>query len=123
MGAFCGSADSKGFSDWRLVIRDWRLVDRDPRCVTCGPRLTISGGWIEVEGGKVLYVTVHTPRCFLQEWQAKDLCLTWPVRVANTGLKVAGFSKSCGAPVRVAVKGLSGTREKILGQMPGVGEG
>jgi len=49
--------------------------------------------------------------------------MTWPVRVANTGLKVAGFSKSCNAPVRVAGKGLSGTGEDIFGQVPGVGKG
>ena len=48
-----------------------------------------------------------TPGVFLQEWQTKGLWLTEPVRVTTTGLKVVGFSVSCGWAVRVAGKGLT----------------
>ena len=51
--------------------------------------------------------TAPHPRCFLQEWQAKDLCLTRRVRVANAGLKVFVLSCSCGEFVRVAKKELT----------------
>ncbi len=53
-----------------------------------------------------------TPRCFLQEWQTKELGLTRRVRVANAGLKVALFSWSCGLSVRVADKGVADAVEK-----------
>jgi hypothetical protein len=46
------------------------------------------------------------PRCFLSEWQAKDLGVAKLLRVADTGLKVVGFSASCEVPVRVAGKGV-----------------
>jgi hypothetical protein len=49
---------------------------------------------------------IPIPGVFLQEWQAKDLWLTWRVRVANTRLKVAVFSAVCGLLARVARKGL-----------------
>ena len=45
--------------------------------------------------------------CFLQEWQAKALCVTWSVRVANAGLKVVALSCSCDDVVSVAGKELT----------------
>jgi hypothetical protein len=51
-------------------------------------------------------VGIPHPRCFLQEWQTKRLCVTKRIRVTNAGLKVVGFSVSCGELVRVARKGL-----------------
>jgi hypothetical protein len=57
-----------------------------------------------------------TPGVFLQEWQTKGLWLTEPVRVTTTGLKVVGFSVSCGWAVRVAGKGLTeGTVKRLEG--------
>ena len=46
-----------------------------------------------------------TPGVFLQEWQTKGLGVTWRVRVANTGLKVAFVSVVCGGAARVALRG------------------
>jgi hypothetical protein len=56
-----------------------------------------------------------TPRCFSQEWQAKDLCLTVSVREANTGLKVIAFSIGCEWFVRVARKGVEDEQLKVEG--------
>lgn len=52
-----------------------------------------------------------TPGCFLQEWQTKDLRVTWFARVANKGLSGLFFSMSCTLFVRVANKGLKDSGE------------
>jgi hypothetical protein len=53
-------------------------------------------------------VPTPTPGVFLQEWQTKGLGVTWFVRVAGKGLKVAGFSVGCEWPARVSGKEVSG---------------
>jgi hypothetical protein len=63
------------------------------------------------------------PRCFLQEWQTKGLCLTRRVRVAATKLKAVLFSVDCGASARVAEKGLAKEPERNNAETPRQGRG
>ena len=99
------SVDSKGDTEW-IQFGDLKVES-----VVRGAVAKRGDSWSSVNGrGKREQAKACStgPRsgCFVQEWQAKDLCMTWSVRVANAGLKVVVLSCSCGELVRVAGKGL-----------------
>jgi hypothetical protein len=88
---------------------DGELASGDRSCVLLDggeQRIVPEGKRVEKEEAREREGIPHPP-CFVQEWQTKDLCLTRSVRVANAGLKVAGFSMICRWLVRVAGKGVT----------------